>query len=228
MPIADRGHGVRRGVAFALPVVLPPAMCGVFRATHRRFGEPGGYVAGFAVYWTACIALAVALVGRERLVARFRDPARAVRTGEASTSGWATIGRAVALGWPPAGAIATRFLPERAGATPTALLTSGAVAVTNAIAEEALWRGVYLELFPGDRLAGWLWPAVGFGAWHLAPQEIHPSPMGRVRYAAAAGLLGASWGWDAYRTGSIRLTTLSHMVTDGSGIRSERLFLPGR
>jgi membrane protease YdiL (CAAX protease family) len=74
---------------------------------------------------------------------------------------------------------------------------------------------------------GWIWPALGFGAWHLAPQVIQPSSMGSPAYMTAASLLGLSWGWVAYRTGSLRWIGVSHVLTDGSGIRNARYFIGG-
>ena len=104
--------------------------------------------------------------------------------------------------------------------------TSAAVALVNATVEEALWRGVYVAYWPDDPWLGVVWPALGFGAWHAAPQVIHPSPMGTVRYVAAATALGMSWGLVAWRSRSLGAVLASHLVTDASGVRNARYFLP--
>lgn len=209
----------RRAVALALPVAVPLAMIASFHITRDRLGDQWGYVAGFGAYWATCAGLSVALLGRSRVRHLFRDA-------------HSRVGRPVALGlallaWPAVGAITTRFIPEIGSATPAMLGTILGVAVANAFLEEILWRGVYITLWPRNLWLGWLWPAIGFAAWHFAPQVIHPSSMGAGVFAAASLLLGLSWGWVAFRTGTLRLVSISHVLTDGSGIRSALYFLGG-
>ena len=47
----DPGDRLRRGVAVLVPLAVPLAKKGVFRATTRRLGSRRGYQAGFALYW---------------------------------------------------------------------------------------------------------------------------------------------------------------------------------
>ena len=208
---------VSRAIALALPVAMPIAMTATFAATKAVFGDKGGYLAGFGVYWAACAGLSVGLLGRRRVRELFRD-ARP-RLGRPALVG------AVMLLWPPVGAIATRFIPELAESSPAMLVTIAGVALANATLEELLWRGVYITYWPGNPWLGWVWPAIGFGAWHIAPQVIHPSSMGPVGYAVAATALGLSWGWVAWRTGSLRWVSVSHVLTDGSGLRNALFFI---
>lgn len=207
----------RRLVALTLPIFVPPVMEAVFAAGRERFGERNGYLAGFGVYWAACAGLTVGLLGPART--------RTLFTGGRSRLGRPAAVGATLLAWPAIGAVATRFLPEVRGATKRELATIEAVAAVNATAEELLWRGVYLTLWPSNPLLGWAWPAVGFGLWHRAPQVIHPSAMSSRAYVAAATALGPSWGWVAWRTGSLRWVTVSHVLTDGSGVRNAAFFL---
>ena len=211
------GLDVSRAVALALPVAMPIAMTATFVATKAVFGDKGGYLAGFGVYWAACAGLSVGLLGRRRVRDLFRDVRP--RLGKPALVG------AVLLLWPPLGAIATRFIPELGEATPAMLLTIAGVAIANATLEELLWRGVYITYWPGNPWLGWVWPALGFGAWHIAPQVIHASSMGPIGYAVAATALGLSWGWVAWRTGSLRWVSVSHVLTDGSGLRNALFFL---
>ena len=48
-----------------------------------------------------------------------------------------------------------------------------------------------------------------------------------MTYVVAATSLGLSWGWVAWRTGSLRWVSVSHVFTDGSGIRNALFFLGG-
>jgi hypothetical protein len=215
MAVLDR----RRLVALAVPIAVPLAMVATFSIGRDRLGEPLGYVAGFGVYWATCAGLSIGLLGRRGIRALFRD----VRP---------RLGRPAALGaallvWPAAGAITTRFIPELGGATPAMFVTILGIALANAVLEELLWRGVYITLWPHNPWLGWVWPALGFAAWHFAPQVIHPSAMGPTAFVVASLALGLSWGWVAFRTGSIRLVSISHVLTDGSGLRSALFFLGG-
>jgi membrane protease YdiL (CAAX protease family) len=214
--VAGRDGQVRKAVAIALPLAVPAGMTGVFRLTRRLLGDRVGYVAGFAVYWSTCAGLSLALLGPRRVRQLVRDDQHdRLRSPTAIAL----------LVWPPAGGIATRFIPEVATATPRDVATIVSVASANAVLEELLWRGVYVTLWPRNPVLGWVWPAIGFGLWHRAPQVIHPSEMGRGPYVVAATALGLSWGWVAWRTGSLRAVAFSHVVTDGSGIRNARFFV---
>ena len=209
----------RRAVALVLPFAVPLAMVATFQVTRDRLGDQWGYVAGFGAYWATCGGLSLALLGRRRVRDLFRDVHPRLTKPVA-------VGLAL-LAWPAVRAITTRFIPEIGAATPAMVGTILGVAVANAILEEVLWRGVYITLWPRNPWLGWIWPAVGFAAWHFAPQVIHPSSMGSGVFVAASLLLGLSWGWVAFRTGGLRLVSISHMFTYGSGIRSALYFLGG-
>ena len=207
----------RRLIALALPVAVPVAMVAGFAIGRDRLGDHGGYLAGFGLYWAACAGLSISLLGRHRLRELFLDSRP--RLGRPAVLG------AALLIWPPVGAIATRFIPEIGYATPTMVATIAGVALVNALLEELLWRGVYITLWPRNPWLGVVWPAIGFGVWHLAPQVIHASAMGPIVYVVSASALGLSWGWVAWRTGSLRWVGVSHVLTDGSGLRNALFFL---
>jgi uncharacterized protein len=209
----------RRLVALALPLAVPLLMVGTFTVLGETLGDQGGYVTGFAVYWGLCGILAAVLIGRTRIGELFRDVRP--RLGTRSLVG------GLLLLWPPLGAIATRFIPEVGEASAAMLVTIVGVAVVNTIAEEVLWRGVYISLWPHNPWLGWVWPAFGFGAWHLAPQVIHPAATSPAVFVAASTALGLSWGWVAWRTGSLRWVSVSHVLTDASGLRNALFFLGG-
>jgi len=209
--------GFGRAVALVLPAAIPLAMTAIFSVARDRFGDHLGYVAGFGAYWGACGALSIGLLGTRRARELFQDTRP--RFGKPALAGTAV------LLWPPIGAITTRFLPDLGGSTTAMLATILAVAVANSTFEELLWRGVYITYWPASPVLGWIWPAIGFGAWHLAPQVIHPSSMGPLVYVLSASALGLSWGWVAWRTGSLRWVSISHVLTDASGVGNGGFFL---
>lgn len=198
-----------------VPLAIPLAMKAVFRATTRQLGPQRGYQAGFAVYWATCWGVAAALVGPRRLAALWHP-------GDTALPDRSSLAVAV-LVVPPLGAIMTQWVPNARDAGPVAIATAAGVGITNALAEEALWRGVPVALFPDAPVPGWLWPALGFTAWHLVPLTAEPSSAGRrASILAGAGAIGLGFGWIAYRTRSLRVVSLIHAITDASGVRQVR------
>lgn len=215
----SRPSALRQLAAAVLPVAVPAVMLPVFRQAVRRFGERRGYQAGFAAYWTLCWGTALAVAGLPRLVELWRTP-----------DGPATQRRGLFWGillLPPAGAITTELIPNARKAGTTAVFAAIGIGVTNALAEEALWRGVPMVVFPRRKVLGWLWPALGFTAWHLVPLSIRPHPRGRWPVLLGAGLIGLGYGWAAQRSGSLLAVSIAHAATDSCGVRAARnIWLP--
>jgi membrane protease YdiL (CAAX protease family) len=206
-----------RAAALALPVAVPVAMRVIFPALASRLGQRRGYLAGFGVYWATCVAVPLATLGRRRSVALMRRPAPLPRRARG--------GAAIALLVPPLGGFATELVPELRRAERPLVAAAVAIATVNATAEELLWRALPLTAFPKSRLAGWLWPAVGFGLWHAAPLAVRPASKGNGRFLAAATALGLSYGWAARRTDSLVPGLASHIATDATGLRAYRFWL---
>jgi membrane protease YdiL (CAAX protease family) len=198
-----------------VPVAIPLAMKVVFGETTRRWGPQRGYQAGFAIYWATCWAVAAAIVGHDRLLDLWRLPREVVPRPR-------PVGAAVLVA-PPLGAVATEWWPNARAAGPTAIAVAAGLGLTNALAEEALWRGVPVAAFPGESLRGWLWPSVGFTAWHLVPLSTRPtSARRRTSVLAGAAAIGLSYGWIAQRTQSLAVVTPAHALTDACGVRPVR------
>ncbi|TVR58046.1 MAG: CPBP family intramembrane metalloprotease [Gemmatimonadales bacterium] len=101
------------------------------------------------------------------------------------------------------------------------VLLSAVIALVNGTLEEVFWRGAYVRAFPGIPLLAWVYPSVGFGLWHLAPQSVSTgigNPSGVVAFVGTATLFGLCWAWVAYRTGPIRWPVISHMLLDFAGL----------
>jgi membrane protease YdiL (CAAX protease family) len=189
----------------------------VFPVLARRLGTRRGHLAGFAVYWTVCSLLSVGLLGRGGVETLLRRPARPL-PGPRWLAG-------AALLVPPLGAAGTELFPELRHAEPVVMATAAGAAVVNAAAEELLWRGLFVTTFPDDPVRGWLWPAAGFTAWHLAPLSVLPSRRGTLAFLAPTALIGTGLGWVAWRTRSLRWTLPPHVATDTCGLRVARFWL---
>src|SRR4029453_2236023 len=97
------GRGVRALVT-AVPVVVPVGMRALFPVLARRLGPRRGHLTGFAVYWTVCYLLPLGLLGRTRIRALPRQPARPLPSPR-----WLA---AAALLVPPLGAAGSELAPE--------------------------------------------------------------------------------------------------------------------
>jgi membrane protease YdiL (CAAX protease family) len=205
-------------------VVTPPALLTTMYLTFDRFvalfGFPRGYVYAFVVYWVGwCIVLPVALLGPTGVIDRFGEPNPRLGPRPRKT--------ALLLLWPIAFPLVFVFVPQMGDATLVDLVASVLVGLVIGVTEEVLWRGTYVSLFPENDLLGYYYPAIWFGLWHFAPQSAHTSafpgaPYSFVLYALALGL---SYGYYAYRTGSIRWCTVSHVVHDSLGLAGPTFLL---
>lgn len=189
------------------PVTVTLSMWGVFHGLARRMRPRDAYNLGFAVYWAGwCLAFPVWVLGRRRtldILSTGRRPGAAA---------------VAALLFPVAGSVATQLLPHRDQVDRRVATTMVTTAAINAVGEELLWRGVFLEEFPDDVWKGAIWPLTGFALWHLAPQTILPSRIGRGRFVAGAAVVGAASTLAAWRGEGLRWVVPAHVATDACGV----------
>ena len=205
---------IRRRAVLAVPVLVPASMAAVFTFLSRRLSPPTAYNIGFVIYWLVwCIGFPLWLLGpttAARLLARGRRP---------------SIWEVVWLLFPVAGAVGTQLMPNRraiTGPVATVMISTGAV---NALAEELLWRGLFLHEFSDDVIRGSVWPLAGFSIWHLAPQIVLPSRMGRWQFVLGAALVGSASTVSVWRSKGLRNCLLPHLVTDACGVTAARFRL---
>lgn len=206
--------GIRRSVILAVPALVPASMMWLFRVLSRRLSPAAAYNLGFAVYWLGwCVALPLWLLGPKaavRLLAAGRRP-----TGAESAL----------LLLPVAGAVGTQLLPGRRQMNAAVAAVMAGTGVLNAVAEELLWRGIFVHQFPDDIARGALWPLAGFSVWHLAPQTVLPSRLGRWRFVLGAALVGSASTVSAWRSKGLRNCLLPHIATDACGVTAARFRL---
>ena len=203
----------RQRIMLGVPIALIVTMLGVFRSFTSRFGYPLGYLCAFAVYWAGwCGALPLAVLGPRELAALFVAVRRGGRRRDASTIALAT--------WPIAFPLVFAFLPRIAQAGLRIVVWSVCLGVVTGVAEEVLWRGVYLRVFPRSLLLNTVYPSLAFGVWHAAPLSVLPSryPGGAFAFVIYSTVLGLSYAIVARRTQSIRWIVISHCIHDALGL----------
>ena len=205
-----------RRAVLAVPLAVPASMAGVFALLARRCRPQVAYNVGFAMYWVGwCLAFPLWVLGPRRAVdvlTRGRRP---------------TLGEAALLALPVAGSVATRLLPRRDEVDARVGGMMVVTAAVNAVGEELLWRGAFVEEFPDDPWRGAVWPLLGFAVWHLAPQVILPSRIGRLRFILGSALVGTASTLAAWREGGLRWVLAPHAATDACGVTAA-LFRLGR
>lgn len=214
---------MRQWALLLAPPLLIGSMWGAFRGFRALLGPKVGYFAGFVCYWLAwCLAFPLWIMKGKGFNHLFRRP-----TQPLGKPAWLGL---LLLLFPAVGAALIIFARRLRLATPLVLVSSAVLAIVNAIAEEVLWRGIYSRVFPRQLVRGYLYPAVGFALWHVVPQSIHASQLrgGTKAFLAGALFIGLGHGWVAWRTGSIRWTTLSHILTDFLGLGGSLYFGPHR
>jgi membrane protease YdiL (CAAX protease family) len=162
------------------------------------------------------------VVGPRRLFALWETPERLLPAPRVLS--------AAVLMAPPLGGLATQWVPNARASGPLAVVVAAGVGTTNALAEEVFWRGIPVATFAEDQVRGWLWPALGFTAWHLVPLTTRPaSSRRRAAVLAGAAVVGLGYGWIALRTRSLALVAPAHALTDSSGVVPVRaIWLAGR
>lgn len=198
---------------FALWLTPPFALLtsfAVLQFAQLAFGRRGGFTVGLAFYWLVwCLLVPFAVLGRAEFRQLFGRSAQELRLRDA-----------VVLMIPPAVGFTAIFPLLLWIGDSTLYVAAAVIAIVNGTCEEVLWRGAYLKVF-GNRLwGGLLYPAIGFGLWHVAPVLAHWSwsPARALWIAASATLVGLAYGFVARRCDSIRWTILSHILMNFAGL----------
>lgn len=209
----------KQAILVATPFVLLGSTYFAFQQLVALLGPRLGYLGGFLFYWIVwCLLVPWWLLGTDTLLDLLRPIP--LRLGNPAWLGALFLIIPLLLGY------AYAFPRAIAQATVSIILLSALIALVNGALEEVLWRGAYVAAFPDNRFLGTLYPALGFGVWHLAPQSIFPNtaPGGNWSLVVVAILVGLMWGWVARQTGSIFWVVISHILFDFSGLGARIYF----
>jgi membrane protease YdiL (CAAX protease family) len=205
---------LNRTVLIMTPPVLLVTTYLAYNGFVALFGFQWGYFLGFLFKWVFwCLLIPLWLVGSDGLRRMFRATHPPV--WRPTWLGWLLLALPLIVAY---GYAFPRALPH---ATVSIVLTSVVIALVNGTLEEVLWRGTYVQMFPGQAIWAWLYPSLGFALWHIAPQSVTggaATPGGTAAFVVVAGVFGLCWGRVAFRTGSIRWTVVSHVLLDFAGL----------
>jgi membrane protease YdiL (CAAX protease family) len=203
----------KQWIALVLPVALILMMMAAFRSFVDWLGHPLGYLAAFTLYWVGWgICVPLFLLRPAGFVSIFQaGPIKLTKLG------WKTH---LLLWWSIPFPLFFIFISKFSSITPAILVVSILIGIMIAVTEEALWRGVYVRLFPGNIWLDTLYPSLMFALLHVAPQIVRTNtlPGGMASFILYALVLGLSYAYYARKTGSIRWCTISHAIHDSLGL----------
>jgi membrane protease YdiL (CAAX protease family) len=184
------------------PLLLILTTTLVFRSASKIFGKEKGYLIGFGFYWLFwCLAIPWLLTGKDFA---------SLLTNHLplfSPSNWLA-----ALIWIIVTVVTMVMYGKSFIKAPlTLILLAIPLATLNGFGEEILWRGMFVQAFPGNPWLGVLYPAVGFALWHLAPQSVFPAE-NKTAFILSTLFLGLAYGFIAHSTGSAFWTAISHSL----------------
>jgi membrane protease YdiL (CAAX protease family) len=193
----------------------------VFRAMAAWLGPRPGFVASFVVYWLLWgLAVPLWFMGRDGVIDLFR-PVR-------SMSAMSRTLVAVLLAAPAVFGFLFVFPSLFPDGEANLIALFAVYALLNGVLEESFWRGLFARAFPNDALRSILYPAVGFGVWHLvvlSMSGLFPPVAPTAAFMAAMGL-GLMYGWITRLTGSIRWVAASHVLLNLAGLGAFIVFQP--
>ena len=224
-PRAEGGIGLttaRRVGLIVAPLLILVSVYVVVGFTIAQFGFDPGYLLGIAFYWVVwCIAFPLWAVGKRGLVAMFRGEGG--RSASPSVLGWVLLAIPVVF-------MLVAVLPQVwPHLTASFILLSILIGLVNGTLEEVLWRGTYLVAFPRNRWLGFLYPAIGFSLWHLAPyaQTADPTLFEYVMVMVGGLIFGLCWGYVAWRTRTIRWSVYSHIAANIASMAAITFIMQG-
>lgn len=191
------------------PLLLLLSTCIVFRVMGTTLGKKRGYLAGFLFYWIFwCVLMPLHLLGPRGVMGLFRTPRMRFTSPK-----WVGV---LLLTGPTLAPLLSVFPAAVRRANRAILRDTALFSLVNGTLEELLWRGTYSAIFPTIWWWGYLYPSLGFGLWHFAPQSLQPytGVGGAPLFAFAAVFMGLSFGWVAVRTQSLRWTALAHIFNN--------------
>ena len=159
---------LRSVLLYLTPPLLLLTTIMVFHYASIYLGTKAGYFTGFLFYWLFwCLTVPLIVIGWTEIKSFFLRIPRRI-----SEFSWIEIIMLV-----------TPLILGYGYAFPKALRSANLLiivffilfAIKNALFEEILWRATFIKYFGGNLLMSLIYPTIGFGLWHYAPQTIYPS-----------------------------------------------------
>ncbi len=189
------------------PIFIVATMLLLFPMLTEQLGKATGFVVSNLAYWLFCVIPAVVIFKGTR------------KLKEMYTLNFSKHKIYTFLAFLPAVVTAmVSFVPIIGKAGIVTVLTAVPIAIVNGTVEELFWRGTYNKAF-GRFVFAFLYPTIMFTAWHVAltfSKGIEYKG-GDFILLAGAAITGILYGLTCYKTKSLGIITLSHILTNFFG-----------
>lgn len=194
----------------AISPVLVISMIIVCFYSTRLLGKATGYILTNILYWFAfCIPSAVYITkgNTKELIKMYQSNFPIAKKN--------MIIYGIVSGIPVLATCVVSFIPTIKVAPVAAILLALIYAVFNGSIEELFWRGLFNKVF-NTPLFAFFYPLLMFSCWHiaLAVGQGMVYTGGSLVLIGGASFMGVLWGVVAYRTKSIKYTTIAHVLTN--------------
>ncbi|PKM96456.1 MAG: hypothetical protein CVU84_01725 [Firmicutes bacterium HGW-Firmicutes-1] len=191
-----------------------PLLCGTMiylvPALTITFGKTIGYIAAFCVYWFVfCIPISLYVSGGVNGLKSIYSMKSDVTTVTKFIHYFIAFIPCIAIFF-------VAFIKVAPQTTIQILFVSLFCALINGTIEELFWRGVFNKIFKDKIFFAYIFPAIFFGVWHIGlflARGINYQG-GFIALVGGATFMGWLWGWIAYKTKSIKITTTAHIISN--------------
>ena len=205
---------VKKVALLLMPILAPLTVYWILSTGTSQLGQEIGFGLGYGFYWIFwCLVFPIWLVGSKGLKQMFRS----VPNPFGKPAWWGALILLIPI---VAAYFFVRFLGADEEMVPQSIivLVIGTILMSlwNGTLEEILWRGSFIQIFPKRAFLGFLYPALGFSLWHFGPfLALYSWDTQKAIVLFIGGtLFGLCWNWIAAKTGSIRLATYSHILSN--------------
>lgn len=200
----------KQKLLLCIPPILCISMILIFPFLTNTFGKTIGYFGSFLIYWFAfCILSCILLLHKDGGLKQIY-----------SQKNSAFVKYRILyyiLAFTPC--IATFFVVFKEfvfKSNFTVLVFTLIFALINGIIEEMFWRGLFNKIFNNNMLLAYIYPTLFFGIWHIALYFVKGVSYqgGFASLVGGAFFMGILWGWVVFKTKSIKIVTMAHVITN--------------
>lgn len=202
--------GKKQSILLCMAPIICIAMFLLMPFLTDVLGKTTGYITGSCIYWLAfCLPFSsYSCNGLSRLKEIYSQKANIKKTER---------NLLYVLAFIPC--IATFFVVfiNIADQTGILLLVIALLyAFINGTFEEMFWRGAFNKVFNSNIILAYIYPTVFFGVWHIALYFAKGIVYqgGFIPLVGGSFFMGLLWGWVAYKTKSIKVVTMAHIITN--------------
>lgn len=192
------------------PPLLCVSMLILIPLLTNVLGTTAGYIIGFCIYWFIfCIPVSLYLSHGFGYI-------RGIYFQKSNLPIATKLIYYVLAFIPCLGTLFAVFIEIAPKAGFKVLLLALGFALINGTIEEMFWRGLFNKVFTKNIFLSFVFPSIFFGIWHIALFMAKGITYqgGFSSLVGGAFIMGLLWGFIAYKTKSIKIVTIAHVIVN--------------